>query len=216
MANKTFFNLETIAALTAIVVSIAALFIAWDQSQVMRAQQHASVWPMVDTRVSIAKDDKAYFLSIDIKNVGVGPALLNQATFTAQDKPLLTFEQLDEFLLESQFEGNRQIHSSSLSGVLGAGEARVVLKVSWPITDKNTEAFRQLASNFMGDSAVDLDINLCYCSVFDKCWRTQDERSSPSAFVGYCPVQETDPIETLMGSLSSSQSELEEGINQGD
>jgi len=217
MKTKSLPNTETIAALTAIIVSIAALFIAFDQSMVMRAQQHASVWPMVSTTVTLASDEQNYFISIDTKNVGVGPALLNQASFNAQDKPLTDFAELDELLLTSEFEGSRQIQSSSLSGVLGAGETRVVLRIDWPVTDKNTSVFRKLAMRFMGENAIDLDVNLCYCSVFERCWKTQGQSNTLSTSVDYCPAQEVDPIETLMGSLSDDTATvLEEGINQSD
>jgi hypothetical protein len=38
---------EMLIAICAVLTSVIALFVAWDQGRVMRAQQHGSVYPVV-------------------------------------------------------------------------------------------------------------------------------------------------------------------------
>ena len=40
-------NHQTLTGIGAMLVGIAALFVAWDQGRVMRAQQHGAVFPVL-------------------------------------------------------------------------------------------------------------------------------------------------------------------------
>ena len=198
-------NLEAIGAATAITVSIAALFIAWDQSQVMRAQQHASVWPMLYGVVTIDNGENEHFLSLDVQNVGVGPALIRYADITINGKSVATFDEFDKKVLAPLENQSRSIRASSLSGLVGAGQSRNALRISWQMSEQTSPKFSEMAMSFIGDDSIDVDMEICYCSVFDKCWMANDDQVASPEPVDACPAMKDDPVSRLMDSLGNQQ-----------
>ncbi|WP_100643587.1 hypothetical protein [Alteromonas facilis] len=196
-------NLETLAAVTAIIVSVAALFVAWDQSQVMRAQQHASVWPIVDVDMTIDADESSLYIALEAVNLGVGPALLKSSSLSINGQAIETFEEFDNLALVPELQGTRRIFSSPLRGIMGAGQSKTILRISWEQTEENKAAFVKLASKYIGDDAADIDVGVCYCSVFDKCWSFNEDSNSEPTLVEHCPTMEQDPIEKLMRSINT-------------
>ena len=196
-------NLEVTAATSAIIVSIAALFVAWDQSQVMRAQQHAAVWPMLNATVSLDNAEDTHFLSLDIRNVGVGPALIKYSEVEVNGKPVSTFDNFDQQVLAPLRNQSRSIRASSLSGMLGAGENRNALQISWQMSEETSPKFAEVTMSFLGGNSVEINMEICYCSVFDRCWQTNNEQSADPHPVEECPKMEMDPIERLMSSLNT-------------
>lgn len=194
-------TLEALAATSAIVVSFAALFVAWDQSVVMRQQQHASVWPIVESDVSVLRDEQEQFISLTLNNVGVGPAILRDATITFNGEALINFDMLNDALLPVDLQNELQIEASSMSGVLGAGQERTSLRLVWKRNEQQDTAFMAMTRKFVGQSSVDIDIELCYCSVFEKCWKADDSATSMPVQVETCPSGREDPIEVLMATI---------------
>ena len=195
-------NLEVTAATTAIIVSIAALFVAWDQSQVMRAQQHAAVWPMINATVTLDNSEDEHFLSLDIQNVGVGPALIKHSEVRVNGTPIKTFEQFDQRVLGPISNQNRTIQASSLSGILGNGEKRAALKISWQKNEQTSSKFAEITMSFLVEDGTDINMEICYCSVFDKCWMTNNVQIAEPHPVEECPEMVVDPIERMMSSLN--------------
>lgn len=167
---------------------------AWDQSQVMQAQQHASVWPMLYADISIDNTDKEYYLSLDLHNVGVGPAIIKYADITINNQRVDTFEMLDQQVLASLKSQKRRIRATSMSGMLGAGQSRNVMRISWTKTPEVAPLFAEMAMGFLGEDAVEIGLEICYCSVFEKCWMASDDASSTPESVESCPAMDSDPV----------------------
>lgn len=67
---------NAIVSITATIVSVCALFIATYQTILMRQQQSATVWPkLVFSNGWLGEGD---FYTLEVKNVGVGPALIKR------------------------------------------------------------------------------------------------------------------------------------------
>ena len=58
-------NLQSLGSVAAITVSVVALYVAWDQSRVMRAQQHADVWPALQIGTQYVTMDE--YLTIELE-----------------------------------------------------------------------------------------------------------------------------------------------------
>lgn len=194
-------SLEGIAAGTAILVSVAALFVAWDQSSVMRAQQHATVWPMVEAEFTIDREEGGQFISFDLTNVGVGPALLRYAEIQVNGEAITDFATLSERILVEGLRDSNQLRASSMSGVLGAGKARTALKISWPRNDEFDDAFHRLSLKFIGDDSPEVDVVLCYCSVFEQCWTIRKNANADPRQVEQCPSRKMDPVQGILDSI---------------
>ena len=58
-------HLQAVGTLAAAIAALIALFVAWDQGRVMRAQQHASVMPILAGSVQIDESGDQFEISIE-------------------------------------------------------------------------------------------------------------------------------------------------------
>jgi hypothetical protein len=115
-------NFETFGAIGAIIVSVAALFVAWDQAVVMRRQQHASVWPFATADVNINQDETGNYMEIMLENPGVGPAIIRSGTIMVDGAPVHRLRELVTTMLPEGLRSEIQVNGESAIGILGAGE----------------------------------------------------------------------------------------------
>lgn len=195
-------NFEIVASVSAMVLSIVAIFVAWDQSVVMRAQQHASVWPIVDVDVTLDRNDERNILSIDIKNVGVGPAIIEYAEMSVSGVEVDSYKSLDDHLFVGALRDSVGINASSFIGVIGAGEEQTAIKFTWPRTETYDADFVLLVEKFLAAETDLLSIEACYCSVFERCWRSNSHTQVKPVSVESCPTQEQDIAEMLLSSAN--------------
>lgn len=191
---------ETIAAICAIVVSVIALYVAWDQSQVMRAQQHASVWPIVNSEISLDRNEEENFISFAVKNVGVGPAIIQQASLSVNGQSIKKYDELSDAIFDEVLSNKAGVVAANYLGVLGAGESRTALKLSWPRDEEHDAAFVGLLRKFLGEGKYNFNVELCYCSVFERCWINSENTLNRPQNVEKCEVQHKDLVQDLLSS----------------
>lgn len=156
---------ELVIAVCAVLTSAIAVFIAWDQGRVMRAQQHGAVFPVLQVDGFTSRLTDRLSLGIRISNTGVGPALIERVGVRRGDEVLETLKPY-----RASLPGGYNISYTSLTGrSLAPGSQVTALEISWP-EDKITEAeFYAVAADWSA-----LELELCYCSVFDRCWLARD------------------------------------------
>ncbi|HCX12097.1 MAG TPA: hypothetical protein DHU81_17525, partial [Hyphomonas sp.] len=71
-------KVEMLIAICAVLTSAIAVFIAWDQGRVMRAQQHGAVYPVIQIDGFVSTSVDTASMGIRVSNSGVGPALIEQ------------------------------------------------------------------------------------------------------------------------------------------
>ena len=181
-------NFETVGSLVAMLIGAVALFVAWDQAQVMRKQQHASVWPIIETDLTIDGDENTRFVKFLVSNAGVGPALIESAKLTINGQDITTLGAFRAALLPDSLGGRTGFGGSGLEGsVLAPGQSTTALQLVWERSDEIDTAFNDFARGFVGTNAPDVSLDICYCSVFEKCWRSKSStRPSP---VKICPPE---------------------------
>lgn len=177
-------NVEMTTALSAVVVGVAALIVAVDQSNIARQQAdlmektvQASVWPVVQFDFVADQDLYGAEASLSLRNSGVGPAIIKGIQVTRDGVPVARIE---DYLLRNLeiTQGMRfELDVNRGTGrVLSAGEVVAVGEARW------TLAVGQIPSNMRDNiSAYFAELNaiegaICYCSVLDQCWinRTSD------------------------------------------
>ncbi len=79
---------EMLIAVCAVITSAIAVFIAWDQGRVMRAQQHGAVYPVVQVEGFVSSDQDFASMGIRLSNSGVGPALIERVSVLKGGEPL--------------------------------------------------------------------------------------------------------------------------------
>jgi hypothetical protein len=181
-------NFETVAALAAIVTSVAAVYIAWQETRIMREQQHASVIPIVSSGVGISNSAGGQpELRFHLENAGVGPALVQNVTMRLAGEPLNSWLALEAAVLPEALHGASDFEVNRLENhVLQAGRTVSVLVVKWPPTEETEQAISGFFEDVVSGRRNVPVLEACYCSVFDRCWRTVPD-SQPRR-VDACPA----------------------------
>ncbi|WP_020606135.1 hypothetical protein [Spirosoma spitsbergense] len=84
---------NTIISITATIVSVCALFLSVYQTMLSRQQQSTSVWPKLVISNAYFNDGDFYWL--DIRNVGIGPAIIKDVTIEQAGKP---YQSMNEYV----------------------------------------------------------------------------------------------------------------------
>lgn len=151
-------DLNSIATIGAVILSIVAISISLLEVSTMRTQQRASVWPYLEIAQRYSGDG----FQITLKNKGVGPALIKDFSMMLDGKPA---PNLDKMIVDVVGEENAfsyDIYGSSnpSNGVVSAREEVRLFSVPW---EDRTRLFAERAQNRV-------DISVCYCSIHDQCW----------------------------------------------
>jgi hypothetical protein len=179
-------HLQAFGTLAAALAALIALFVAFDQGRVMRAQQHASVMPILAATVQIDDNDETFELSIQVRNDGVGPAFVESARVLSRGEPMQSLDQFNAVILPEALHGDVTINGGTVRGALGAGRSQRLVSFVWTRTEQNTDGFIELVERILSDGEH-IQIETCYCSVFEQCWVAQPGDSARAASVRSCP-----------------------------
>ncbi|WP_339335620.1 hypothetical protein [uncultured Maricaulis sp.] len=179
-------NHQTLTGIGAMLVGIAALFVAWDQGRVMRAQQHGAVVPAVQVDAFTQTGGDRVVMGLRVANNGVGPAFVESVSVTRDG---VAADSLDG-MFASMPAGVEDRSWNNMTGrVLAPGEMVVPLEVNWPASDVAPSALAALFVEWERWDAI-----VCYCSVFDRCWTASVQRADRQR-VEQCPRPEADIFE---------------------
>ncbi|BDX06135.1 hypothetical protein [Planctobacterium marinum] len=193
-------NFETVASVCAIITSVIALFVAWDQSVVMRAQQHASVWPIVISDATISQNETQNYIEFNVSNVGVGPAIIRDSKLYFNDKLVEHFSTFQEQLFVGSQKESLSGMFASFNGVLGAGESKTALKLWWPRNDVSDADFVAMVEQFVASDSR-FAIEQCYCSVFERCFVSTNEEALGPQEVASCQVGKDEPVDVIKATM---------------
>ena len=182
---------EMIAAISAVVVGVCALGVSlyqatimrqqqktmFEQSQLMREEQRVSVWPNVAIENSYTGDA----FRLRLVNTGIGPAKIGPVRVTLDDKPIFTWTEL----IHDVYPTGRinYLYSVVANRVMPADDFEVIFALS-------DDAISDLVQASLSRVAIEL----CYCSVYDECWRyaTRFDGDAIRDPVDGCEVTEDD------------------------
>lgn len=154
---KTRFKLDTGIAigLAAILINIITVSVYMVQANIMKKQQHASAWPYVEWLLIYNQEEG---LRLEVKNNGVGPAIIRKATFLLNGQPM----PLDSML--SQAAGTTNF--PRLTAVL---ENRVIPANGMirPFQIKKIEWAERMYYETLSEK---LELKICYESIYGEQW----------------------------------------------
>lgn len=162
-------NHTAITSLAAILISAIALFVAWDQSRVMRAQQHADVWPAVQVETQMSTEAGEHIFLVGMTNDGIGPALVTRVDATFAEQSLANWEEIgalrpDGLPRPDMWTGGSQ------GAILAPGETVILAQITWPASEERWPLIREYQTDFFA-----LTVEACYCSVYGRCWTARRE-----------------------------------------
>jgi hypothetical protein len=165
MSNARFFRPDFIVAILALVIGISTMGVYIYQANIMSKQMHAAAWPYVEANISTSPGR----FSISIDNKGVGPAIVKKVTIVA-DTLRFSDSQKNLDSLAHILTGTHDLLSSytNLAGrVLSPDDLITYIEVSDSIkVHALLQALRKRK----------LQLEICYCSVFDDCWLLAQEK----------------------------------------
>ncbi len=190
--SKLRLRFETVGSIVAIVVGVAALWVSWDQGQVMRDEMRASVWPalQVDGFTDTAGGDLNVGLSLE--NAGVGPALIERVTLRRNGELVADLDALRAMVaegLDGQTAEDLNVSFQSATGRILAAGARIrpfefhfESAADFPLENE----FALSAGS--GRVTTAWSVEVCYCSSLGDCWATGTDISPPTS-VNRCDAE---------------------------
>ncbi|MEM6773714.1 MAG: hypothetical protein AAF933_05535 [Pseudomonadota bacterium] len=154
--------LQTLLSLAGVFTGTVALYAALNESQAVRQQSAASVWPYVQFMIEDRSDADSAHFSLSFSNVGVGPARMRGMQLSYQGDAVGSWEAMTAALLGEPAElGGDYGKSSTSRRVLAPGESVTAFR-----TDRRDLALALQRAVFGGE----VSLSYCYCSIFDQCW----------------------------------------------
>jgi hypothetical protein len=196
--------IELVIAVAVVVISLASLFTAVYQSVVMRQTLEATVWPRVEwDNSNYDEERRSNAITIAIANRGVGPARISRAELRLDGERLPNVRSLllgccvagasaeeREAAIDKVFEGNDLVmFTSTVDGAaLAPGQRRVVVMFERPAEQSPALPLW----NRLDEARDELDLTICYCSVFDDCWITKARAfTQTTESIRSCPIEES-------------------------
>lgn len=154
-------QVEFFVAVCALLTSIIAIWVAWDQSRVMRAQQHGMVYPVLQVEGFVSTNKETVSMGLRLSNTGVGPALIESVVARLDGERLETLEPF-----RASLASGFNISWTGMAGRSLAPGAQVdAIDLVWDTDEITTEQLNRAVRDW-----GEIDFEFCYCSVFDRCW----------------------------------------------
>ena len=182
--------LQLIPAVVGIFIATLALYAALNESDAVRKQQQASVWPHMQVDLTNITTNDTTGITINVSNRGIGPARVRAANIQLNGEQMVSWQGLFE-QLQPEASGFFPRNDSRVGHtVLVPGSSVEVVKVSTEFFDlydiaalegistpeETASLVLSLREAFRDDR---LELELCYCSVFDDCWRVSSANRDP-------------------------------------
>jgi hypothetical protein len=175
------FRLDFVIALCALLISSVAAGASVYQTHVIARQFSATVWPYVTFETTLAPSS----IEVDIRNDGLGPAIVRSVAITWDGKPQPSLEAILAVLA-------REPSARAASAAARASRVQLHVTTSTPerglvVPANAAHTMLRLQGNMLvqtfGLGLKRLDVSLCYCSLTGTCWvqSLQDPTSEPRA-----------------------------------
>lgn len=159
-ASSSKFGSNAIVTLAAILVSVCALAVSVYQAKIMRDTQRASVWPFVEVLPSNTQNGAW----LGVTNKGVGPAIIKAVHLEVDGQPFQRWQTMFDELVPA--DTLNFVWSSVTGRVLAPNEEVRAIQL-------HPEDARRV-----GRIIQQMRFEVCYCSVYDTCWKTDLARNT--------------------------------------
>lgn len=147
-----------LVGLCAIGISVATLFVYIYQARIMQSQQHASVWPYVESSYSNVNG-----FHLQVQNKGIGPAIIKNAKYILDDKEM-DLDTLFNSLLGKKQEQMSFQYSYVIGRVMSPGESFKPFSIPEGIYSAKMDSAL---------SKRDFRLEICFCSIYKDCWTSK-------------------------------------------
>lgn len=175
----------SVSAMFVSVISVALAFRHGDAMERMVQQNarmvQASTWPFLTLGTSNADQAGRPLYKLVLVNSGIGPAKIEQLRFSYRGKPMGDVFALADAVAREAGLGHSRVARSDTGGVVPAREHVDLMTAQLPTTSPS------LIAALNGAGADQVDVQACYCSIFDECWATRLKNApAQPVVVGSC------------------------------
>ncbi len=179
--------LELVIALTALVTSVSSIVIAMHHGEVMEKLVQANSLPFMQGGFSDATEQGEEILSLDLFNRGVGPAYQQSLRLSVDGKTVKSVRDLVAAAIGPELTAEAARKLDSLQNrvpkrYIPAGQQQFVFRIRK--TPENAVYWDHLQG-----TQTSWNVEFCYCSVFDECWRVPGKWEQPVKAAA-CPRDE--------------------------
>jgi hypothetical protein len=161
-----------------VVLSLALAYFTFVQADATRKIQQSETWPYVSFGTGNANTEGKSEITLNLSNNGVGPARIQAMELTYKGKPMPNPR---EFLKQCcAWDSKFTFMSEPVTGVLRPGQQSNFIRL--PKTDANATIWDNLNAE-----RWKIVVRICYCSIFDDCWISDNRKKAPVA-VKQCPA----------------------------
>lgn len=181
--SNTKFHPEMLVGISAVIIGVCALVVSLYETSLMREEQRAAVIPIMELGRSYnvsSSDPSKNRLALVAQNVGIGPARVLDFTVSVDGQPQPTWD-----AAMRELTGRDRGISHSMSVI----NSRTIPP------DKTVRMFELKDMDVLQPILAEigrLELEACYCSVFDECWTTR-----------YSAFGASEPVESCTQSDSS-------------
>ena len=183
--------LDTLLGVSAIVVSLTSLYLAYNSNDAMQRLVHASSWPFVQLGSGNTSDDGRFEMAFGLENVGTGPARIHSFEILVDGQQLPSGgHRLTNMLracCNAEFEAALDANGGDIAAIYGAEVSSPVAHrflatndditaVRWPRTEANRTLWTALDT---ARQSGRITMSSCYCSAFDECWIASSNTFTP-------------------------------------
>jgi archaellum component FlaF (FlaF/FlaG flagellin family) len=163
----------------AVCISFVALLTSRAQVEMARQTQKASVLPVIEITLGYKYETSPYTLDITLRNSGAGIAYIQSV------RPLLKGEAAPDYeayvlsMMNGRMWSNAQVKHNSSAGFLRPGASVTPLSFTWTSQNRRGEIEAYLRGQY-GTPMDGVELEICYCSVFNDCWtQRHSQRRKP-------------------------------------
>lgn len=159
---------QAILSISALTISLCALIVSVIETNMVRNQQRAMVYPHL--RLSVAYNDKGFYVSLE--NSGTGLALIQDAYFYTEDGVYFKdWNEIIDHLMQTEHDIGYNIYKTQtlFEKVIPPNETVRLFEVPW------TEE-----THILGERITSIKTKICYSSILGDSW-TINQNQSPVA-----------------------------------
>lgn len=154
----------------AVFIAFMSLLVARAQTKMALESQKASVLPIIDIDMGYEKigDRSNSAFVVRLNNVGAGLAHVQSVVPTQNGEPIKDIQTFENAIMNGRMRSNVGYpNTSAATGFLRAGES--VEPRRYRMGAAGSELGAYLRGEY-GTPLDGLDLEVCYCSVFEDCW----------------------------------------------
>jgi hypothetical protein len=156
------FTIDLIIAICAIIVSGASLWVALRADQTQEALLKSTVWPYVQYDTSDATATGGKRMLFEVRNAGVGPAIVRSIVVSFDGHPYRTLRQLMAACC------NVVVHHNMLATTLR--DTVIMAHDTVPFIMILPEKVDTASYDRIFANRSNIKVAMCYCSVLGDCW----------------------------------------------